>query len=630
LIAFSIGACAATSNGIMNQSPANDEVPLMAPSNPEFSQKLQQGLLIVYPPDKAVIKATSSFLIGSVKLGNTLTCNGEAVPVNNQGFFAHQVPLNPGENSFRLVSSSGNEQTVKLIREGYSNLPTDKATIDTSQAKPAQDLTVTAGDTIIFAIRANIGATAQVKFGKRMIDLKPLSQNHTTAINTGDTAYGVVVDQGQMPAGEIYTGIYKVQAHDLFKQEHPLYNLHWHNTKSPKPQKLTWRSPNTIDTLIQPILAQTKHDNTIVRLGPGLSRVTPLASGIGLTIDGKFGPWSRISLAPNQHRYIETKDLEMNNSAQTSQGISTINLEESDNATKVIIPLSNREPYHVEQTTTGLNLFIYGVTANTDWITPAHSQLSSAVKDLRWCQPADGIYQVTVELRKHQQWGYQVNFAENNLVLTINKAPKLPNLCDQSETPSQTPLTGLKICLDPGHGDKETGSMGPSGIPESAINLAISLQLRKILESKGARVIMTRTSQNENPDLSKRVQIAEDSGCQLLLSIHNNALPDGRDPLKEHGSSTYYYHPQSKSLAQYLRNSLVSHLGFPDWGVYYQNLAMARTPRMPSVLAEIGFMINPDEYGNLISPATQTRAAQALANGIEAYLRNNLCPKKHK
>jgi N-acetylmuramoyl-L-alanine amidase len=152
------------------------------------------------------------------------------------------------------------------------------------------------------------------------------------------------------------------------------------------------------------------------------------------------------------------------------------------------------------------------------------------------------------------------------------------------------------------------------------VNLAIAARLKEALEGLGARVIMTRTSEAQTVSLADRVRIAEEAGADLLISVHNNALPDGRDPWQEHGTSSYWYHPQAIELARTVKASLTQALGFPDFGTLYQNLALTRPSRMPAVLVEVGFMINPDEYSKLIDPGVQQRAADAIAHGIHTYV----------
>ena len=230
---------------------------------------------------------------------------------------------------------------------------------------------------------------------------------------------------------------------------------------------------------------------------------------------------------------------------------------------------------------------------------------------MSWRQSEDNVYEITAHLTGNRQWGYKSYYDGTTLCLSIKNPPLIP---------AAGKLDGIKICIDPGHGGAEKGSIGCSGMPESQVNLEIATQVKSYLETLGATVIMTRTSQSENPSLDERVRIATNNQADFLISIHNNALPDGRDPWKEHGTSSYWYHPQSVALAGCLKNSVKAASGFIDLGARYQNLALARGPAMPSVLLEIGFMINPDEFAQLIDPQFQTKIAQAIAEGVKDYL----------
>ncbi len=55
---------------------------------------------------------------------------------------------------------------------------------------------------------------------------------------------------------------------------------------------------------------------------------------------------------------------------------------------------------------------------------------------------------------------------------------------------------------------------------------------------------MTRDS-DKDVGLNDRINIANSNEAQIIVSIHNNSLPDGRNPYEDHGTSSYYYHPQS-------------------------------------------------------------------------------------
>ena len=92
-------------------------------------------------------------------------------------------------------------------------------------------------------------------------------------------------------------------------------------------------------------------------------------------------------------------------------------------------------------------------------------------------------------------------------------------------------------------------------------------------------------------DLWPRVQLAEQAGAELLVSIHNNALPDGVNPFTNNGTSVYYNQPRSLPLARAIQAALVRRLGLRDLGFGRGDLALVRGTWMPSVLTEGLFMI---------------------------------------
>ena len=146
----------------------------------------------------------------------------------------------------------------------------------------------------------------------------------------------------------------------------------------------------------------------------------------------------------------------------------------------------------------------------------------------------------------------------------------------------------------------------------------MSKLLRDELQRRGATVYMTREGDDDLYP-QDRVDQIEALEPAIALSVHYNALPDNGDALNTAGVSTFWYHPQAHSLAAFLHNYLVEALDRPSYGVFWNNLALTRPAVAPSVLLELGFMINPDEFEWIVDPEAQQALVETLADGIVAW-----------
>ena len=183
----------------------------------------------------------------------------------------------------------------------------------------------------------------------------------------------------------------------------------------------------------------------------------------------------------------------------------------------------------------------------------------------------------------------------------------------------------MVITVDPGHGGKENGAIGPTRIPEKDINLAISKKLKTVLEKEGAKVIMTREDDSD-VDLYRRPDIADENNSLICLSIHSNSIVD-KDPYQKHGVSTYYYHPQAKELARQIKLQMIKDLKLKDDGHNRASFVLTR-PTIPlSVLIETAYMPNPEEYILLNRADFQKKAAKSICEGLKNYIKNTAYQK---
>jgi N-acetylmuramoyl-L-alanine amidase len=200
------------------------------------------------------------------------------------------------------------------------------------------------------------------------------------------------------------------------------------------------------------------------------------------------------------------------------------------------------------------------------------------------------------------------------------------------------------ICLDPGHGGKDTGYRVGRFFPrcEKTYTLALGLELRRQLQLAGFNVILTR-DQDVYPELSMRPDLANRRGADLFISLHFNSFPP--NPASVEGPETYCITPvgaassndaegagtghgacpanrvedKSLLLAYAMQRSLVRNLGVTDRGVRRARFEVLRTAQMPAILIEGGYLSHPVEGRNIVDAGWRQRMAAAIVRGIENY-----------
>ena len=190
---------------------------------------------------------------------------------------------------------------------------------------------------------------------------------------------------------------------------------------------------------------------------------------------------------------------------------------------------------------------------------------------------------------------------------------------------------GNVIVLDPGHGGSDPGMIGIDGLEEKGINLSVSLLLREKLEAKGYTVVLTRESdqglyddsaQNKKAqDMQRRIALIDETAPVLTVSIHQNSY---HDPSVK-GPQVFYYETsgEGKELAADLQESLNTTLEVERPREIKGNTSYYLLKRSKGVLviAECGFLTNPDEADLLQTEEYQEKVADALTDGIVTYLR---------
>ena len=174
----------------------------------------------------------------------------------------------------------------------------------------------------------------------------------------------------------------------------------------------------------------------------------------------------------------------------------------------------------------------------------------------------------------------------------------------------------MKIFIDPGHGGKNPGAIGPNGLHEADVNLDIGLKLGRILTNWGYEVDYSRVT-DKTVTLAERARLANNWGADYFVSIHcnSNVNPDAN------GTSTYFYRTGSLSenFAQTVNNNLVRQIELKDLGIFSANFAVLRLTRMPAILVETAFISNEYEASLLATNTFRQNCAVGIANGIAEF-----------
>lgn len=222
-------------------------------------------------------------------------------------------------------------------------------------------------------------------------------------------------------------------------------------------------------------------------------------------------------------------------------------------------------------------------------------------------------------------------------------------------------LSALKVktvVIDPGHGGKDPGTKGATGLREKDVVLPIALELKKLLEEAGLTVIMTRTS-DSYPTLPQRTEIATDANADIFVSIHANFSPSR----KVQGMEVYYVKTQfkkdldeeqrtknekmftkqlsskysptlkhivaemmyqrkvesSQKLAQMIVRQTSELTRSQNRGAKNCRFAVVRNTLMPAVLIEVGYLSNREDERRLAMSSYREKLAEGIAQSILDY-----------
>jgi N-acetylmuramoyl-L-alanine amidase len=222
-------------------------------------------------------------------------------------------------------------------------------------------------------------------------------------------------------------------------------------------------------------------------------------------------------------------------------------------------------------------------------------------------------------------------------VFTLYGASRIAERAENGALPVS--LTGIEnetpvIVIDAGHGGIDGGCTSAEGVPEKGINLDILLKLRDMLEVNGFEVKVTRDTDRsihdegvegiaaqKSSDMDNRLAIFNERDNAVCISIHQNQFTDP----KYSGAQMFYSgsNSTSEALARAIQGKFREFLQ-PDnereIKLCGKELFLCYYSNNPTVMAECGFLSNPDEAALLNTDEYRSKVAFTLFSGINDYL----------
>lgn len=551
-------------------------------------------------------------LSGHTEPENTLTVNDEKFKVYPTGAFAGLLHLEPGVNTITLiVTSPENKSVVKTIQiERTPPLTTtsvDVLTIEDPMMQPRADVELNAGDVLEVRMKGTPGLEASFSLGwlARHIPMTELPFSETNGLRG------------------IYVGIYKVKPSDRLKATPVTFHLKksWWKKTSRKSKALVTINPDA-----WPKVGEVVEERAYMNVGLGEARLggAQLGSiplGTRLELSGRRGGEQdnssayRVQLSRSKEVWIPARFIKVlpRGTHLPRSLVNAAAVTADEEYDMVTMTLSERLPFYAEAVMNPSSLVVelYGATSNITWIT--NKPEAQEIKDLTWQQAETNLLRFTVALKHEPIWGYDVGYEKDSktLYIKIRRAPQLAAAPD-------SPLKGLTVAVDIGHGGEWSGAVGATGLKEKDVNRATADLLMQLLEDAGAKVVELRPD-DEATTLSLRIDRALEADADLLISIHANSIGALADPVKVKGVMNLYKYPPNREITECVQKRLLD-IGLEDrWVISSFNSSTVKVTQTTSFLVEQAFMSNPENEALLMDQEFRKKIAQAIFDGLEDY-----------
>lgn len=611
---------------------------------------LEDKLKVTSPEQEQTTTLESRLTLqGTADPNFPLTINGQEVEISDHGYFAKDVTLEVGENTYTF-QHKGETRTYTV-------------TYDIQVLKsvaPVRDLTLDGGTAITVSAIARKGSTVSASIGGTTVEMSPAPleiENGSEDLSDYENYSGTYV----LPAG--IEG--RVQSLGTVVVRGEYQGL----TKTMQGGKLY------VAALIPPISqlpdngsSGTLNDSSILDPSKGGA---VLAEGTILAVTAEYAETFRGSTVEDYSRptnaylpkgttdvlvrqvydsasehyyyqlgsgrrvYVDDAKIYRSQGTLTANTLSGGQVTVDSEATAFTFGSVWKIPYNIQllpqqyaniNTTSQPSYDVSATGQTTEYVdvtfyytdgVPAAPDVSTSPLFERavWIKGEDHQYTLRLYLtRTAQFYGYSVHWESGGRVcMSFKHAPAVSD--------SATPLKGVRILIDAGHGGDSVGTAAGS-LPEKTLTLQYATTLRQKLEALGASVFMTRTG-DTNPTTDARMDAGRNNGTDLIISIHM----DGSTSSATSGCSIHYFNEYSylpaKTVVDKMREveksfGIGSRSNVCIWNPFF----ITRVSDAPSMLIECGFMSNPQNLEQLISSGYRSLLTQAIADGVVEYFQS--------
>ena len=197
------------------------------------------------------------------------------------------------------------------------------------------------------------------------------------------------------------------------------------------------------------------------------------------------------------------------------------------------------------------------------------------------------------------------------------------------------PVRNVQVVLDPGHGGKDPGTRGPTGLKESELNLKVSLAVSQLLQDRNIGTLLTRTG-DYYIELNERIALADAANAAALISIHHNAPAAAKSNTPGTEVFAQTGDQESARLAGLLHQEVFEALSTVEqiqWTSRWDAGALrvvnssggdayslVRKPETTNALLEVAYLASPSEGEFLATDQYIKLIAPPIADAIETFL----------